>query len=403
MAYKIQRGDTLSGIAQKYNTSVNELMSLNPYIKNANLIYAGNSLELPNQQPTTTSTVTNASTPSNNTNVSTPTTSAAPQKTTQELAEEYARNATVGIGNETGNLLSQYEKIAENQKKALEESKNQSINQISGQKDIINQNYMDNARQAYINKMLSSKAVEQEMAMRGLNTSGIVSDVYANVENSYGNNLANLQKNRDNSIKDIDTQINNINSEYAIKQYELLSEIENAKMDLQKYGNELAYSRYQDALNNYLNFANQDYTKEQARIAQENYLKELEYKKEQDRIAQENWLKEYELSLRQLANSSNRSSGSSRSSNYSSSNNWQITDNTGTDTTNVGNNASENTGTSNTNTSSNQSELDPRTVRMAETMLNNTSPNSLQRREYLRKMLIARQITPTEFNQLLSA
>ena len=403
MAYKIQRGDTLSGIAKKYNTSVNELMSLNPYIKNANLIYAGNSLELPNQQPTTTSTVTNASTPSNNTNASTPTTSTAPQKTTQELAEEYARNATGGIGNETGNLLSQYEKIAENQKKALEESRNQSINQISSQKDTINQNYMDNARQAYINKMLSNKSVEQELAMRGLNTNGLVADVYANIENSYGNNLANLQKNRDNSIKDIDTQINNINSEYAIKQYELLSEIDNAKMDLQKYGNELAYSRYQDALNNYLNFANQDYTKEQARIAQENYLKELEYKKEQDRIAQENWLKEYELSLRQLANSSSKSSGSSRSSNYSSSNKWQVTDNTGADTTNVGNNASENMEISNANASSNQSELDPRTVRMAETMLNNTNPNSLQRREYLRKMLVNGKITPTEFNQLLSA
>lgn len=397
MAYKIQKGDTLSGIAQKYNTSVNELMSLNPYIKNANLIYAGNSLELPTQQPTTMSTVTNASTPTTSTNASIPTTSATPQKTTQQLAEEYAKNAISGIGAETNNLLSQYEKIAENQKNALEESKNQSINQISGQKDTINQNYMDNARQAYINKMLSSKAVEQEMAMRGLNTSGIVSDVYANVENSYGNNLANLQKNRDNSIKDIDTQINNINSEYAIKQYELLSEIDKAKMDLQKYGNELAYSRYQDALNNYLNFANYDYTKEQARIAQENYLKELEYKKEQDRIAQENWLKEYELSLRQLAKSANRSSGSSRPN----SSNWTISEN-GENTKNNNNGDLYQNGNNNTSNST-QNELDPRTVRMAETMLNNTTPNSLQRKEYLRKMLMSGQITPTEFSQLLSA
>lgn len=326
MAYTIQRGDTLSGIAQKYNTSVNELMSLNPYIKNANLIYAGNSLELPSQQPTTTSTVNNDVAPTNNTTA----VSTTPQKTTQQLAEEYARNATSGIGNETNNLLSQYEKIAENQKKALEESKNQTINKISSQKDTINQNYADNARQAYINKMLANKSVNQEMAMRGLNTSGIVSDVYSNIENSYENNLAGLQKNRDNSLKDIETQINNINSEYAIKQYELLSEIDNAKMDLQKYGNELAYSRYQDALNNYLNFANQDYTKEQARIAQENYLKELEYKKEQDRIAQENWLKEYELSLKQLNNkSSSRSSGSSsysRSNGNSNTSNWIIED-----------------------------------------------------------------------------
>ena len=38
--YTIQRGDTLSGIAQKFGTTVNNLVRLN-YIKNPNLIYAG--------------------------------------------------------------------------------------------------------------------------------------------------------------------------------------------------------------------------------------------------------------------------------------------------------------------------------------------------------------------------
>ena len=37
--YKIKSGDTLSGIASKYGTSVSTLMSLNPYIKNANRVY----------------------------------------------------------------------------------------------------------------------------------------------------------------------------------------------------------------------------------------------------------------------------------------------------------------------------------------------------------------------------
>ena len=44
--YKIKSGDTLSGIAKRYNTSVSTLMGLNPYIKNANLIYTGNTLKL---------------------------------------------------------------------------------------------------------------------------------------------------------------------------------------------------------------------------------------------------------------------------------------------------------------------------------------------------------------------
>ena len=44
--YQIKWGDTLSGIAQNNHTSVQHLMSLNPQIKNPNLIYAGKSLRV---------------------------------------------------------------------------------------------------------------------------------------------------------------------------------------------------------------------------------------------------------------------------------------------------------------------------------------------------------------------
>lgn len=40
-AVVVKRGDTLSGIASKYGTTVKVLMKLNPQIKNANLIYVG--------------------------------------------------------------------------------------------------------------------------------------------------------------------------------------------------------------------------------------------------------------------------------------------------------------------------------------------------------------------------
>ena len=39
--YLVKTGDTLGAIAARYHTSVANLMALNPRIKNANLIYAG--------------------------------------------------------------------------------------------------------------------------------------------------------------------------------------------------------------------------------------------------------------------------------------------------------------------------------------------------------------------------
>lgn len=46
-SYTIKRGDTLSALARRHGTTVNELMKLNPQITNPNLIYAGRTLNVP--------------------------------------------------------------------------------------------------------------------------------------------------------------------------------------------------------------------------------------------------------------------------------------------------------------------------------------------------------------------
>ncbi|AMR58251.1 peptidoglycan hydrolase [Bacillus phage vB_BsuP-Goe1] len=46
LKYKIKSGETLSGIAKKNKTTVSQLMKLNPSIKNANNIYAGQTIRL---------------------------------------------------------------------------------------------------------------------------------------------------------------------------------------------------------------------------------------------------------------------------------------------------------------------------------------------------------------------
>lgn len=49
--YTIQKGDNLTKIAERYNTTVDEIMKNNPSITNPDLIYAGNQLRIGPQQP----------------------------------------------------------------------------------------------------------------------------------------------------------------------------------------------------------------------------------------------------------------------------------------------------------------------------------------------------------------
>lgn len=292
--YTIQKGDTLSGIASKYGTNVSTLMSLNPYIKNANLIYAGKSLNLPGAQ-NTTQTATQPVTQTANTT---------PAKTTRELAEEYANAQTANSANDTNALLAQYEKIAEQRKQALQKNQELTNAQINSQKDDVLQNYHANARQAYINSMLGKKTVEQELSQAGLNTSGLVGSAYANVENAYGNNLATLQTSRDQSINNINKQLNESQLQYAMKENELLADIENAKLELQKYGNELAYKKYQDALSNYMDFANYDYNKAKDE-------RDYNYQVERDKIADSQWQQEFDFAKKKSSSSGSSSRNSS--------------------------------------------------------------------------------------------
>lgn len=47
MKYVIQKGDTLSGIAKMFGTTVDDIMAANPKIQNRDLIYAGDTIDVP--------------------------------------------------------------------------------------------------------------------------------------------------------------------------------------------------------------------------------------------------------------------------------------------------------------------------------------------------------------------
>ena len=87
----IQKGQTLSGIASKYGTTIQELLKLNPQIKDPNLIYAGAKLNIPT---TPTKTALGCFNPNNQTITIRPDLNAGTTKfvITHELGHFYLQN-----------------------------------------------------------------------------------------------------------------------------------------------------------------------------------------------------------------------------------------------------------------------------------------------------------------------
>ena len=376
--YKIKKGDTLSGIAKKYGTSVGALMSANKSIKNANLIYAGRTLNIPGSSSSRSSS---SGSSSNNSG------GGSSNQTTQQLADAYAKSQTANTGTETQALLDQYNKAAQAQQDALNQRQELAVNQINAQKDDVLEAYHTNARQAYINKMLGQKNVQQQLSQAGLNTTGVMNSAYSNLENTYGNSLSALQASRDKNINDINRQVNDTNMQYDIQRNELLSNIENSRLDLQKYGNELAYSRYQDAINNYMNFANFDYQKQ---IDKRDY----DYQVERDKVADSQWLKTYELQKKNLSNSSSKKASSKSSSKSSR----KLT----VSKTSTAKNTSNSKSTSSNRLSGKTSNLPEYALDKTITnLISGTSANSTQRQRLLTGQLKLGNITQSEYNYLL--
>lgn len=47
MKHLVRHGDTLGDLARRYDVTVDDLMKANPHILDKNLIYAGDTIELP--------------------------------------------------------------------------------------------------------------------------------------------------------------------------------------------------------------------------------------------------------------------------------------------------------------------------------------------------------------------
>lgn len=154
--YIIKSGDTLSQLAQTYGVKTQDLLSLNPNIKNSNLIKVGQSLNIPTTQSTIPTPATQTSNPNDNVNAfgpnlptvtptfntnnaptsSTPTYTP-PPTTSSNATMSYLNNANTTLSQQQNALAIQQEQaktLAEQQQaaqKALDDALNQRQTEVS--------------------------------------------------------------------------------------------------------------------------------------------------------------------------------------------------------------------------------------------------------------------------------
>ena len=240
--YKIQNGDTLSSIAKKYKTTVDELTKLNN-ISNPNLIYSGNTLNIPDSaNETTNNTQNNAITPIKSTaDFLKETESVRPQYQIPEAVLNAQKQLQEYEAKKPGEYQSQYAAQIDN---ILDGILNRKQFSYDFNADPIYQQY----KNQYIT--LGNQAMQDTMGNAAALTGG------------YGNSYASTAGNQ--AYQAYLAQLNNIVPELADQAYTRYQNEGNDminQLSLLKGMDESDYGRYRDNVGDYYNDLNYFYSK----------------------------------------------------------------------------------------------------------------------------------------------
>ena len=293
--YTIKKGDTLSGIAQKYGTTVGTLQSLN-HIQNPNLIYAGSILKIP--------TTTTSSGKKTSTNTSKKTTSTSSSKTQSSSKPVYkpssqAQNAQNQLSKWEQNKPGEYESAYGQQ---IEDLLASVLDREEFQYDISADPLYQQMKEQYM--VLGNRAMRDTMGQAAALTGGYGSSYSQTVgQQSYEASLSQLQS--------LAPQL----YELAYQRYQDTGADMRENLSLLQALEEAAYGRYRDTVGDY--YTNRDYYAGRAdewydrdfgqyESALADWQKEQEaayqkakddrdfaYQKEKDAQAQANWEKKY--------------------------------------------------------------------------------------------------------------
>lgn len=117
-----------------------------------------------------------------------------------------------------------YQEILDSQKKALDSYVTQQTNELEAQKSGVNQSAEQAAQEAYISYMQGKKNMAQALAASGY-SGGMADSQALALESGYQGNVKDILLNRDNTLNDIDTAINNAKLEGSIQSAQAQAEL----------------------------------------------------------------------------------------------------------------------------------------------------------------------------------
>jgi len=203
--------------------------------------------------------------------------------TYDERARNYATNARQEYLNSLSYLTDDLAAKNQIDQQTLADKYNTLYEQIARQQEKVNTKFGADAQSAYINKLMSDRALDEQLSQLGVSTQGFGVNQRMLNENAYGQNLAALQQQQSEDLGNLAAQLNDARGQYNVATGQLasdyLAQLANAKQTQQS----MADKYYTQAYNN--------------------YLADLQY---QDQMAQQQWERNYktqQLAAQEASNS----------------------------------------------------------------------------------------------------
>ena len=162
-------------------------------------------------------------------------------------------------------LIDEQNKQNQLTKQLAETNYQNTLNQINQSRLPIEQQYQENARQAYANKMLAGRQMGEELTRLGLDTTGFGMTQRTSIENQYSSNLNSLATDRDAGLRELDLKALDLKGDYDKAMLQADIDYSQRMTDLNKYINQQVEAKYQDAYDRfYDDYKYQQQLKQQA-------------------------------------------------------------------------------------------------------------------------------------------